>query len=81
MKITGKVINVKTEERSLLNKATGAVEKRVIEHVVMMLDDSEIVSARTFDPLTSRPEVGKSFTVQSVKKYENYNGMTSEVLF
>lgn len=81
MKIQGKVINQKTEKRQLLNKQTGKIDERMITHIVLMLEDGEIVTARTFDAISVIPETGKVYIIPSVKKYENYNGMTSEVLF
>lgn len=81
MKIEGKVIKAVDEVRDFVNKQGVKESKRIVK-IVMMSNDGEVINAKSYDDtLKELPKQGSVFTIESIKKYENYQGMVAEVLF
>lgn len=76
MKITGKVLSAKTEERDMVGK-DGNKRHLKIHHIVLLSKndgENEVVSIKSFNDNLQLPKVGEEFTT-SFRKYENNNGI------
>lgn len=82
MKITGKVMNASVEDRELTGK-DGTKRMSRVSHVLLSVGDIgkefEIVNIRCYDAKWALPEIGKTWTSPSVRRYENFDGQVADV--
>lgn len=84
MVLKGSVLNTKSDSRELVGK-DGLKKQVTILYVQMMLggESPEICLVKHYQEIGREfplPVVGKDWTTPAIKKYENYNGLSSEAL-
>ena len=79
MKITGEVVSMSTDNRSIVDTKTGQVKNLNITNILIKDKSGEIFSCRTYNVLTVVPETGKPYTVD-VRRLEK-QGLVNNVVF
>lgn len=79
MKITGEVMNVSTDNRSIVDSKTGQSRDLHITNILLKDSTGEIFACRSFNALSKTPVQGKEYSLE-VRKLEK-QGLVNNVIF
>lgn len=75
----GKVLNLKEDDRELLQKDGVTKVTRHIVKLSMMTKDGMIVLS-AFDPKFEVPKIGQDWETPEIRRYENFDSFVGNVL-